>query len=1297
MGGGGAVRASVWRGAKVEALEGRALLSTVNMVAPDGTDQGGLLRQAIDSALRGSGDAVVNLQAGTYITNPSQRDWTFGVQSDFDKMWQVSGGTAVVDAVNKVLVITPTVGATSVNIQIRDTAALGIASTGSPNLLTQFTAVSSGTTYDLQTRAMGTTNYVSRATGTLATGTANVAFGYTSGTALVVNNLKYVFNKTAGFVSGDVIKVSSMKIRLDETWAYAGLGPNDLAEQHVIGLDMSYITNKSLTLSGPSDASRATLMTQLPFSDFFNVGDFNDLTVQNVNFDYQNRPWVQANIVAVNTAANQVTVTLDSALDLTRMRDPNWYSLIADGVDPSTSTLWATARGLDAANPGRMALGIGQNTKVYFNQSDSFAGTSSYSSSKTYVMQLDSAAGYQAGMHMTWTSRNGGYSICRFSGNNLTMRNVQVFKGAGTMVSSFGAGATGVTVNGTLTYGGKFVFDNVKLAPADVDRDVQWITQPADGIHINSPYYVSTGTNDYSIYINNCRIESNNDDSIAIYQSGGQVTAVSGNKLTVSMPYLPKVGDTIAVIGDPGYLRGTATVTAVSGSVLTLSATIPGVVASANTITADYVFNMTRSAQNSYLGNTVFQDPRGNGLKTRMGSWVVENNTFTRLGWSAVSLGTEINGNNTSGPYPSDVVIRNNVMDSCNFSDSSNQLLNGTIEAGMMTKSGAKPYQDRIIRNISIVSNTITGVARAGINLTSCETVTITGNTITARLSDPTPGDHTGPVVFDNVRYATLTNNTITEARATAEAAVNVDPLYNLNWYTTKNFDGTPTMLPSSIPVMTGNTISTPAGIPGMRVGSFTDTFTGASQGDYFGVTAQTPTSFSVPTTGTYANQLVFSGTTLEGIYRRYGVYGDVKVSASVNIVQNYSSDGSGVIFRATNSGAHPNYQLTSFYWLAIDPTAGVLKLVRRDGSVNAGGTLSYTQSVLTTVAVTGGVVLGATYRMTARAVGNQLSGAVTNATTGAVTTVSYTDGSANAIYWGGIGVRTNGTNAAVSGTKTVYDDLYVQANVAPSVPAAPVFSQGSGLSGSFSAVGVDDDPEPTLVYTWSKVSGPGSAVFSGNGTNAAKNATVTVSAAGSYVFSVLVTDVNGQSTATNVGVVIALPAPKLTGFVVDDGSRQRSMIRTLTVRFDQAVTLGGGALTLTKRVTGGGSVTIPFTVSPGSGAAASFVLSFGANGYVGNSLTDGVYDLQVTAAAITANGQGLATGNQTLSFVRIFGDMDGNGAVNNSDMLLFRKSYPAAGGTGGYLWYFDYDQDGTINLLDYQAIMARYGRSYTV
>src|SRR5262245_26131476 len=79
------------------------------------------------------------------------------------------------------------------------------------------------------------------------------------------------------------------------------------------------------------------------------------------------------------------------------------------------------------------------------------------------------------------------------------------------------------------------------------------------------------------------------------------------------------------------------------------------------------------------------------------------------------------------------------------------------------------------------------------------------------------------------------------------------------------------------------------------------------------------------------------------------------------------------------------------------------------------------------------------------------------------------------------------------------------------------------GQTTQLSVLGADDGGEASLTYTWG-VQGnpPGTVGFSINGTNAAKNATATFTANGTYNFYVAIRDAGGQSAISNVTVVVS-------------------------------------------------------------------------------------------------------------------------------------------------------------------------------
>src|SRR5262249_57867978 len=80
-----------------------------------------------------------------------------------------------------------------------------------------------------------------------------------------------------------------------------------------------------------------------------------------------------------------------------------------------------------------------------------------------------------------------------------------------------------------------------------------------------------------------------------------------------------------------------------------------------------------------------------------------------------------------------------------------------------------------------------------------------------------------------------------------------------------------------------------------------------------------------------------------------------------------------------------------------------------------------------------------------------------------------------------------------------------------------------AGTAAPSCVLGADDGGEANLTYTWAVVSAPAGAgpVFSGNGTNAAKNTTVTFNRAGNYLFQVTITDAGGLSTTSSVVVSV--------------------------------------------------------------------------------------------------------------------------------------------------------------------------------
>lgn len=107
---------------------------------------------------------------------------------------------------------------------------------------------------------------------------------------------------------------------------------------------------------------------------------------------------------------------------------------------------------------------------------------------------------------------------------------------------------------------------------------------------------------------------------------------------------------------------------------------------------------------------------------------------------------------------------------------------------------------------------------------------------------------------------------------------------------------------------------------------------------------------------------------------------------------------------------------------------------------------------------------------------------------------------------------------------------LVVQYNAPPTVaqPAAASANPVTGTTTNLSVLGADDGGQSNLTYTWS-AAGPATVSYSSNGTNASQNTTATFTQAGTYSFTVTITDAGGLSTTSGVSVTVNQTATSLS------------------------------------------------------------------------------------------------------------------------------------------------------------------------
>jgi hypothetical protein len=172
------------------------------------------------------------------------------------------------------------------------------------------------------------------------------------------------------------------------------------------------------------------------------------------------------------------------------------------------------------------------------------------------------------------------------------------------------------------------------------------------------------------------------------------------------------------------------------------------------------------------------------------------------------------------------------------------------------------------------------------------------------------------------------------------------------------------------------------------------------------------------------------------------------------------------------------------------------------------------------------------------------------------------------------------------------------------------------------------------------------------------------------------------MGAAVDMGADEFVPTPAVNNFIINDGAAQRSMVDSVTVVFNQPVTLAAGAITLAQLTTTPGVTTpVAFTLSNPTGDSRTYVLTFNAPNDLGGSLPNGSYTLTVHSLLVQSTvGSTSAGSDQTYTFHRLFGDYYGTGTVNFADLLLEFDNLGAREGSVRYLWYMDPTGSGSIS-----------------
>jgi len=181
----------------------------------------------------------------------------------------------------------------------------------------------------------------------------------------------------------------------------------------------------------------------------------------------------------------------------------------------------------------------------------------------------------------------------------------------------------------------------------------------------------------------------------------------------------------------------------------------------------------------------------------------------------------------------------------------------------------------------------------------------------------------------------------------------------------------------------------------------------------------------------------------------------------------------------------------------------------------------------------------------------------------------------------------------------------------------------------------------------------------------------------------------NVAPTVTDVVINGAGPS------VTPDERRQRSMVTSIVVRFSEPVRFEEGVMSMVligRTATDGRPVGSPvsFNFAP-SADRTSMTIIFVGEDVVGGSIPDGRYRLDILMSNVIDDSGLSGSGTRSETFHRLFGDADGNGAVDGRDLLQFRRSLGSTEGGTRYRSWFDIDADGDVSPTDLAQARRRY------
>lgn len=505
--------------------------------------------------------------------------------------------------------------------------------------------------------------------------------------------------------------------------------------QHLF--DLSKMKGADLHING----NGATFIIQDNFAGCFNLQGLENVTIENLNFELAENPFVQATVTAYDTETMIMSITLDSDSDL--LDDERMFERV--------STRYGMVR--DKDNPYLM-----KEDCVNYFKFDAWEKTGD----RQYDVELSAATKHFTNKYIeigdkVILNNRGDHTTFIFNAvntGNVTLKNINIYNSAG--------GGLVARQNS-----GDILLENFNMTLKEGSSN--WVCGNADGVHIQG----AKG----KVEIKNCEFSYLSDDAVNLYQWYGDVKeVVSETEMIIKHSGTNyAVGDKVKIVeaatsNVKAYLEIAAIeVLDVVSERLKITFTSPIGIEVGEYKGVYNVYSDTYSFPDSSITNSTFSYIRGRALFLHSIGTTVEGNTFENIsnhgieGWYQGGEGFNVE----------DLVINDNTFTNVSYLyGEANSASSGTIV--LHTNEGTAQATNIIHDNIAIINNTINDYHGVAVNIGNTKNVTVSGNKFNV-VSDIARYDNEYAIFVNYSDNITIENNEFNDARTDITAAICYD------------------------------------------------------------------------------------------------------------------------------------------------------------------------------------------------------------------------------------------------------------------------------------------------------------------------------------------------------------------------------------------------------------------------------------------------------------------------------------------------------------------------------------------